>query len=107
MKIEIVNAVFNITLLIALAIQQIFIARQKHILKITMEAQIDLAEAMREQEKVISKTLEDVLIFQKKNRIPICELLIKDCLEYEDFEGAKYWENYKQNCIKEAKKQKK
>jgi len=54
---------------------------------------------------IVNKTIENTLIFQKQYRIPICDLIIKDCLKNENYEMAEYWKKYKNECIEEAVKE--
>lgn len=91
---------FTITILISIKVKT-----TESVLRSIMSVQVETAKTLEMQTETIEFTLENTLVFQRQYRIPVCELIIKDCIEKENFELAKYWEDYKKDCINQAKEQ--
>lgn len=103
---KILSVALPLLYIVLFLIQNRQIKSLQNTVKSVMEVQFDMNEVIIEQERTIKYTLDSVLIFQKHNRIPICQLIIDDCIKNQDYEMAQYWENYKNEAIKQAKEQK-
>jgi len=95
----------EIGLLFLIAILFIFVIGLSIRINATQSALRAVTDSQIETNNIVNKNLQDTLVFQKQYRIPVCDLIIRDCLKNEYYEMAEYWENYKNECVEQAKKE--